>query len=228
MTPTHTRRESRQYRYYVSRLGPGEDRNTAWRVPAGEIERTVIGGVVAWLRDNTGTALASANDIVADVNRRAALATGLVTAGVVDQRAALLDLGLHVQLREEAIILLFGKTGCSEVEIPARLVRHGSDVRLALPPGDETGADPDPVLLRLVAHARAAQLMVESGVPHPSVAHYGKRHFWQLLRIAWLAPDVHSAIVEGRQPPQLTGRTLLRATNIPLDWAGQRRLFGFQ
>jgi site-specific DNA recombinase len=228
MTPAHTRRDHKQYRYYVSRLAPGEDRETAWRVPAGEIERLVIGGVVGWLGDNTDTAAASANDIVTEVNRRADLATDLIAARVADQRAALLDVELKVQLREASITLSFGISGSSEVEIPARLVRRGSDVRLALPPGDTTVADPDPVLLRLVAHARAAQLMVESGAPHPIVAHYGKRHFWQLLRIAWLAPDILSAIVEGRQPPQLTGRTLLRATNIPLEWAGQRRLLGFQ
>lgn len=100
-------------------------------------------------------------------------------------------------------------------------------MRLALPPGGESISEADPVLLRLVAHARAAQGMIESGAPHPSVAHYGKRHFWQLLRIAWLAPDILAAIVEGRQPPQLTGRKLLRATNIPLDWAGQHRMLGF-
>lgn len=80
---------------------------------------------------------------------------------------------------------------------------------------------------QLVAHARAVQTMVETGVPHPSVAHYGKRHFWQLLRIAWLAPDILAAIMEGRQPPQVTGRKLLRASNILLDWAGQRRVLGF-
>jgi site-specific DNA recombinase len=228
MTPTHTRRESRQYRYYVSRLAPGDDHDTAWRVPAGEIERTVLGGIMSWLRDNADAASASANDIVAEINRRAALADDLVMATIADQRAVLLELDLKVQLREESITLSFGTSASSQIAIPARLVRRGSDVRLALPPGDETYADPDLVLLRLIAHARAAQLMVESGVPHPSVAHYGKRHAWQLPRIAWLAPDILSAIVEGRQPPQLTGRMLLRSTNIPLDWASQRRVFGFR
>lgn len=78
-----------------------------------------------------------------------------------------------------------------------------------------------------MALATVAQKMVLSGEAHALVAHYGKRHLWQLLRISWLAPDIQSAIVEGRQPAELTGRTLLRATNIPLDWAGQRALFGF-
>jgi site-specific DNA recombinase len=55
----------------------------------------------------------------------------------------------------------------------------------------------------------------------------GKRHLWQLLRISWLAPDILSAVVEGRQPASLTGRQLLRATSIPLGWDEQRHFFGF-
>ena len=65
------------------------------------------------------------------------------------------------------------------------------------------------------------------GTDEPSVAHYGKRHFWQLLRIGWLAPDIVSAIIDGRQPLGLTGRRLLRASNLPLDWAKQREFLGF-
>ncbi len=227
MTPVHTRREEKQYRYYVSRLAPGEDKQTAWRVPAGEIERIVIEAVVASLYGQGDITNISADDVATEKAWRSALAETLPQDPVADQRAALFELGVTVKMNEETITLNFGNSEGMQVAIPARLVRRGSDLRLALPAGDETNGEPDPVLLRLIAHARAAQKMVESGVPHPSVAHYGKRHFWQLLRIAWLAPDILAAVVDGRQPPDLTGRKLLRATNIPLDWAGQRRALGF-
>lgn len=227
MTPTHTRRDGRQYRYYVSRLAPGEDRQSAWRVPAGEIERIVIEAVAALLREHGAVEDSSADAVVTDIGWRSAIADTLPVEVVAEQRGTLLDLGLSVQLCEQAITLSLDNLEERQIAIPARLVRRGSDVRLALAPGEDAGGERDPVLLRLVAHARAAQLMVESGKPHPLVAHYGKRHFWQLLRIAWLAPDIISAIVEGRQPPDLTGRKLLRAANIPLDWAGQRQLLGF-
>lgn len=227
MTPSHTRKEGKQYRYYISRLAPGEDRQRAWRVPAGEIERIVMGAVVASLRDHAETAGGAAENIVADVSRRTTLAEELTSQSIAEQRSVLLHMQLRVQLGEESIILLLGANQRKQVTIPARLVRRGYDVRLALPPGGENLSEADPVLLKLIAHARAAQCMVETGVPYPCVAHYGKRHFWQLLRIAWLAPDILTAIIEGRQPPQLTGRKLLRATNIPLDWAGQRRVLGF-
>jgi site-specific DNA recombinase len=83
------------------------------------------------------------------------------------------------------------------------------------------------MLLRLIARASAAQKMVVMGEIHPTVAKYGKRHLWQLLRISWLARDILSAITDGTRPMQLTGRKLLRATNIPLDWSEQRAYVGF-
>ncbi|MFC7498670.1 hypothetical protein ACFQRC_05490 [Enterovirga sp. GCM10030262] len=47
------------------------------------------------------------------------------------------------------------------------------------------------------------------------------------MRISWLAPDIIAAIVGGTQPATLTGRRLLRATDIPLAWKAQRAYFQF-
>lgn len=79
MTPTHTRKDGRQYRYYITRTAAGEDRQTAWRVPAGEIERIVIGAVVMSLRDHTETAGGTADTVVADVVQRTDLAGELAS-----------------------------------------------------------------------------------------------------------------------------------------------------
>ena len=86
--------------------------------------------------------------------------------------------------------------------------------------------EPDPVLLKLLAHASAAREAITSGKSDPLVSGYSKRHFWQLLRLNWFAPDIIVAIVEGRHPPSLTGRRLLRAVDVPLSWEEQRRYFG--
>ena len=48
----------------------------------------------------------------------------------------------------------------------------------------------------------------------------------RILRVNYLAPDIITAILDGAQPPQLTRRGLLDAS-LPLDWALQRKLFGF-
>jgi hypothetical protein len=69
--------------------------------------------------------------------------------------------------------------------------------------------------------------MVLQGTSEPAVENYSKHYLTQLIRISWLAPDITTAIIEGRQPVSLTGRRLLRASALPLDWAEQRAFLGF-
>ena len=53
-------------------------------------------------------------------------------------------------------------------------------------------------------------------------------YIYNLLRLPWLAPDITTAIVNGRQPHQLNAKTLMRmASRLPADWAEQRTLLGF-
>ena len=48
----------------------------------------------------------------------------------------------------------------------------------------------------------------------------------KLVGLACMAPDIVTALVEGRQPATLTARSLL-ASDLPLAWAGQRAMLGF-
>ena len=66
-----------------------------------------------------------------------------------------------------------------------------------------------------------------SGGADALVSSYSKAHLRRLLKLSWLAPDIVAAIAQGKQPPTLTGRRLLRAADVPLGWEEQRRFFGF-
>lgn len=48
----------------------------------------------------------------------------------------------------------------------------------------------------------------------------------RLVRLAFLAPDLQRAILDGRQPRRLTLAHLLKK-EMPLDWSEQARRFGF-
>ena len=50
----------------------------------------------------------------------------------------------------------------------------------------------------------------------------------RLFRLTLLAPDIVSAILSGRHPPELTSRRLTDDTRLPLDWNEQRRRLGFE
>ncbi|MGA7347438.1 MAG: recombinase family protein, partial [Pseudolabrys sp.] len=49
----------------------------------------------------------------------------------------------------------------------------------------------------------------------------------RLFRLTLLAPDIVSAVLSGKHPPELTARKLLDDTRLPLDWNEQRRNLGF-
>jgi hypothetical protein len=45
--------------------------------------------------------------------------------------------------------------------------------------------------------------------------------------MSWLAPDIITAILDGRQPVKLTARHLMRCADIPMEWQQQRHFLGF-
>ncbi len=49
----------------------------------------------------------------------------------------------------------------------------------------------------------------------------------RILPLAFLAPDIVKAILDGRQPVALTAESLRRLPALPTDWDAQRRLLGF-
>ena len=52
-------------------------------------------------------------------------------------------------------------------------------------------------------------------------------YFTRLVRLSHLAPDITQAILEGRQPHDLTADQLLAHSRLPLAWHEQRTLLGF-
>jgi len=220
MKPTFTTKGDRQHRYYLTRLKPGERRDSAWRVPAGDIERAVLDCVAKAVLTRM---------LVSDEPSSAAEAPErqLLKSTVPEQRQILLDHAVRVQLTSSELVVSIGSEAQDRVKLPARLLKKGSELKLVIQTDGTAPAAPDPVLLKLMAHARRAQEALLTGTPDPLVSDYSKAHLARLLKLSWLAPDIIAAITEGRQPPTLTGRRLLRAADVPLDWQEQRRFFGF-
>lgn len=105
---------------------------------------------------------------------------------------------------------------------------RGSDLKLMIAPvGGGQQRDPDPVLVKLIVHAFAARESLLTGKADPITSDYSPLHRNRLARLSYLAPDIVSAIITGNHPPDLNGRRLLRAANLPLDWDGQRQLLRF-
>jgi site-specific DNA recombinase len=98
--------------------------------------------------------------------------------------------------------------------------------------GDRTSFDVS--LLRIVARAHdiKARLTENTNLTVHDIAREEQvtaAYVYTLLRLPWLAPDITTAIVNGRQPPQLNAKKLMRLTaHLPADWTEQRALLGFR
>ena len=117
------------------------------------------------------------------------------------------------------------------LSIPARLKRTGKEMRIVVTDGSEF-ATPDSGLVRLLVRANAIrdQLLADRSLTFEDIAEIEgvvPSYATRLFRLTVLAPDIVSAILNGRHPPELTARRLMDDTRLPLDWNEQRRCLGF-
>jgi hypothetical protein len=118
------------------------------------------------------------------------------------------------------------------IDVPVSVVAPERWPAFTVKPRDPAVAPkPDKYLQRLLRHARAAQALFEA---HRELdlqglaRRFGRSpgYFSRLIRLNYLAPDIVAAILDGTQPPGLD-RKMLASAHVPLDWAIQRRMFGF-
>src|SRR5690606_7823706 len=83
----------------------------------------------------------------------------------------------------------------------------------------------DDRLIQLLAKGRAAWIELQQR--SASINATRRSHLVRMARLHFLAPDIVTAIAEGRHPVELTTRSLLRVADLPLDWKGQRKQLGF-
>jgi len=119
------------------------------------------------------------------------------------------------------------------LEAEAKLKRCGGEVRLVLPPnakGDIPGRS-SPSLLKAIARAHDWRERIMNGTAQGRrsiAAQTGldERYASRVLDCAFLAPDIVEAILDGRQPHDLTAQNLWR--NLPTNWVEQRKRLGFR
>jgi site-specific DNA recombinase len=118
------------------------------------------------------------------------------------------------------------------IEVPVSVIAPERWPAFTVQPRDPAIArKPDKHLRILLRSARAAQALFDTHRELDLAAlarRFGRTpgYFSRLIRLNYLAPDIVAAIADGTQPPGLDRKTLA-SSHIPLDWAVQRRMFGF-
>jgi hypothetical protein len=238
LSPVFTTKGERRFRYYVShRLETGRRNDpTGWRLPAEELEQTVLHQLGLILRDEVRlsewASTASPSVHIETVMAKAAqLREALQTASHAEcakMLKALLESEYDTDERQPD-----GQEQQQSVTItvPFTLRRRGCESKIILE-GPSTRQQPDDSLIDLLAkaHLLLGMLTDGSGRTIADVANTTNIHVADVSRIlplAFLAPKITEAILRGRQPVDLTARSLAR-DDLPILWSDQRQQFALQ
>ncbi len=240
LTPSHAVKSGRRYRYYVSKrlisgtAAAGGERDR-WRLPAREIERIVGDAVRGLLADR-----AALTDAVRESGMAADRVPDLLSS-VAQWRGDVLDLVERIDLCADQIAVsvslthLTGNSGVSVRRVvPVRIKRRGVEMRLVLEGvGNGAGTSkPDPALIKAVvrAHKWFDEFMSGHARSPKDIAEAegcSDRYVGHLMPLAFLAPKIVEAILAGAQPVDLTAERLIKQIELPLVWAEQKAVLGF-
>src|SRR5271169_2993537 len=230
MSPTYTTHLGSRYRYYVSQARlRGNREGSRPRIGADDVERLIVEQLFRRQRRD---------DLAADITN------GVWSAETRELILTMVDRVIVHHDEIEVAHKIKGECGTA-ASIDGEDKNEGQNaLRLPLPPHrprerreilipGNSGTQPrriDQALILALARARIWMCALQQSEFVKS-AEIAKRfglsdaHVRRLLRLAYLAPDIVEAIVEGRQPRILTVKLLLKG--ISLDWADQRAAFGF-
>lgn len=123
------------------------------------------------------------------------------------------------------------ETADGVINLPCTLRRRGIESRLVIA-GDKHPNKTDAKLAKTIAtaHDWMDQLVSSKETSVVSIARREQLEDGEVSRVlplVFLAPDIVEGILSGRQPVELTSRSLKRLKPLPLSWSDQRRLLGF-
>jgi len=228
-TSTHTQKGARRYRYYA--LAAGTETDASMRLPAEQVERLVIAELTRFLKAPDRLLAAfqpgDAHGAEAVFVRAAEWISRFNQTDSHQVRDAALSMfdrvvwssdTLELHVRGEA----FGSPSVQTFgwAHPAHIVRRGVGIRLVV---DNGHAEIDASLVRILSTGAAwFDDLVEGRAK--SLSDLARRnnctvgYVARLVETSFLCPGIKTAVVQGRQPVQLTSTRLLSKGPLPLFW----------
>src|SRR6516164_8010119 len=231
------------------------ERSAGLRIPAADVEQLVTSRVRQWLLDPSSiykvtrlrdpSAQRRLVARAAEVGkswlelpgaRRRAILSALIER--IDVGADQIDIHLRATrlgaLLDIATPLLSATDDETQIlSVPIQLRRTGREITMRIDGTDPFAtAKPDARLIKLLIRARRfnTALLGSDSLPFPALAKregVSPSYFTRLVRLSYLARDIAQAILDGRQPRDLTADKLLAHSRLPLAWHEQRSVLGF-
>lgn len=245
MSPSHTVQEGRRYRYYVTNPAEIVVDNPAWRLPAHDIKKRVVGKLADYLLDQRAIRKLVGTDnaakFAAAISRCGRMAEQLQSS-TYHRRTKVPALLERVNLSDNAITILLSHAGFTDflslevdrkrlpsITAPVARIRKGKEIKLII--SDGTGGERDETPVSLLREAMSVREEVLSA-PEMNIAEIAgssgrcRKRMARLFRLSWIAPRIVDAILAGQQPQALTARSLFTA-DLPMDWSDQKAALDF-
>jgi site-specific DNA recombinase len=221
MTPSHARRGNVKYRYYLSSAllqGIAERAGSVRRVPATEAEALVIKSVREHLKPSR------------PIDDRSLINTRVARVEVQPKQLVLRLTGAPNATANRKKIRANGALRVPWQRTPSTrrreiLLPEGMPPQHARPIRSETRA----TLVAAIARGRRwlDELTTDSSVTTESIAkgeNCSIRKVNMTISLAFLAPDLVKAAIDGRLPH---GMGVARLTDLPAEWSRQHEMLGF-
>ncbi|KZY47465.1 resolvase [Roseovarius sp. HI0049] len=242
LTPSHTRKGQMRVRYYVSnRILTGTKDPSGWRLSARRFE-IAVAVLVADHLDHLSTHHA----LFGTPNLGAVDATGRMVTRLTErlrngESQLLAQLVKKGQLGHERVSVTLDREALAadleiapdklaeravSIDAPFTVRRRGVENRLVV--GDMRPV-PDRTLLRGLVKAYKWAADLQGGMPISRIARRERvteAYIRTRAQLAFLAPSIQNAILQGTQPADVTLERLVRM-RLPLDWHAQERALGF-
>jgi site-specific DNA recombinase len=247
LTPSHSKtRKGRRLRYYVShRLikRSGEKDVSGWRLPAPQLEKLVADQV-----RKTMAAPAFVSKLVTEVSSGEVVSMQMAIQNMLGapdkvetRRSQILKQVGRTDLSPGNVRIVLDPTRIADLlTIPADRIdqealtiiaafqhrRRGVETKLVL---SDAPPDRDEVLLKNVALGHIWFERIKAGQTYEDIAicaGVSKRRVMQVVDLAFLAPNIVSQMLQGKQPTGLTSDYLIKR-GLPDNWDKQRRVIAY-
>ncbi len=246
LSPSHAVKAGKRYRYYVTNTAvPTDEPARVLRFPAMPLEAAIIRAMeraIEHIRvDGNDLSGVGVSELATIERAKAMLVDHVKTGRTSAVRPLLLAIDLQVEASPNQItttccrrkmleqlahtIDWTGVSGRVVLTVETQAHHNGQELKLRINPSHNEVANPNEQLVALIVRAHAARdLLIAQGQLIPTSR---KRELLRMARAAYLAPDIITAIFEGRQPRALTARAVDRVGRMPICWREQRQMLGF-
>lgn len=250
LTPSHASKGGKRYRYYISHANASPANGKRLTLKADDVERSAVAALDRWIESPKSAAL---NLVKADaplavlqhvqnaLENRSKDASHEHPASGMTRWASIIR---QIDITENELIITLDVTQLLQsadlhdhlrptCTITERVsIRHCGQERRFLLGDVEHKRGPDPAVAGLLARAHQwrkawfddpdatlASIVRADNCDQSTVS--------KTIRLAFLAPDIIEALLDGTAPIEINAETLKRLSRLPASWAEQRRLLGF-